>query len=145
MENVTKFVAEAERFESWARDATDEGKSAVCEALLRITCLYLAALHLPPAWSDELSEDAEPERVSNDELSAIYSRCSRLPFDSPTIANDISEIYGDVVSGLRAYRSGHRAEAIWEWGFGFLFHWGRHATDTIGALHAWLAEHAFDR
>jgi hypothetical protein len=145
MENVTKFVAEAERFESWARDTADEGEWAAREALLRIVCLYLAALHLPPPWSDELSEDAEPKRVSNDELRTIIARCSRLPFDSPIIANDISEIYGDVVSGLRAYRSGHTAEAIWEWGFQFRFHWGRHATDTIGALHAWLADHAFDR
>ena len=46
MENVTKFAAEAERFESWAHDATDEGEwAAVNEALLRIASLYLAALH----------------------------------------------------------------------------------------------------
>jgi len=163
MDSVANFAAEAERFESWARDATDEGEWAAREALLRITHLYVAALQLPPAWSDELSEAAEPERVNHDEWQTIFSRCSRLPFDSYTVvfyplevpaseepvvgsvADDIADIYRDVFSGLRAYRSGRRAEAIWEWGFGFREHWGRHATDAIGALHAWLAENALDR
>lgn len=163
MDSVVNFAAEAERFETWARDATDEGEWAAREALLRIAHLYLAALRLPPAWSDKLSADAEPQRVGNDEWRTIFSRCSRLPFDSystvfeplevppseepvvGSIADDVADIYRDVVSGLRAYRGGQQPEAIWEWGFSFRNHWGRHATDAIGALHAWLAENAFDR
>jgi hypothetical protein len=163
MESVGNFAAEAERFETWARDATDEGEWAAREALLRIAHLYLAALQLPPAWSDELSDDAEPERLSHDEWCTIFAKCSRLPFDGysivfeplevppsdepvvSSIADDIADIYRDVVSGLRAYRRGQRPEAIWEWGFGFRNHRGRHATCAIGALHAWLAENAFDR
>lgn len=162
-DNVAEFAAEAEIFETWARDATDEGEWAAREALLRITRLYVAALWLPPAWNDELSADAEPERVTHDEWSTIFGRSSRLPFNSYSmvfepldvpaseepvvgnIADDIADIYRDIVSGLRAFRIGKRAEAIWEWGFGFHSHWGRHAVCAIGALHAWLAENAFDR
>ena len=62
-----------------------------------------------------------------------------------SLADDIADIYRDVVSGLRAFQSGLRAEAIWEWGFNFRDHWGRHATEAIKALHAWLAENAADR
>src|SRR5262249_48569314 len=87
---------------------------------------------------------------------AVFAAASRLPVDYyaevfdpsviPTevpviasIADDIADIYRDVVSGLGAYQVGRRAQAIWEWRFGFEHHWGGHATGAIRALHAWLA------
>lgn len=164
MENdlVEQFAAEAALFEAWARDAADEGEWAAREALIRITRLYLAALHLPQEWSDELSDQPEPDRVSQDEWRTIYERCARLPlnayseiFDSSivppeepvmgSIADDIADIYDEVVSGLRAIQAGHRPEAVWVWVFGFRSHWGEHATGAIRALHCWLAENAVDR
>ena len=64
MDNVEEFAREVALFEQWARDSGDDGKCAAREALLRLTKLYLSALHLPPAWSDELSEKDDAERVS---------------------------------------------------------------------------------
>jgi len=159
---VDQFATETALFEAWAREAADEGESAAREALIRITHLYLSALHLPQAWSDELSDEAEPDRVSEEERRIIYERCARLPlnhygevFNSSvvppeepvvgSIADDIADIYREVVSGLRAFQEGLRAEAVWIWGFGFRSHWGEHATGAIRALHCWLAGNAMDR
>jgi hypothetical protein len=164
MENdpVEQFAAEAALFEAWARDAADEGDWAAREALIRITRLYLAALQLPQAWNGDLSDEAEPDRVNEEEWRAIYEHSARLPLglysviydpsvippEEPvvgSIADDIADIYREVVSGLRALRAGLRAEAIWTWGFGLRTHWGQHATGAIRTLHCWLAENAADR
>lgn len=73
-----------------------------------------------------------------------------LPFppEDPVVgslSDDLADIYRDVVTGLRAYEAGRRAQAVWEWGFNLRAHWGEHATSAIRALHCWLAEHAPDR
>ena len=70
-----------------------------------------------------------------------------IPSEEPvigSIADDIIDIYRDVVTGLRAYRLGDLANARWEWAFNFAHHWGEHATGAIRALHAWLAANAPD-
>jgi hypothetical protein len=56
-----------------------------------------------------------------------------------SLSDDITDIYRDVVTGLREYEAGRRTQALWEWGFGFQAHWGEHATGAIRALHCWLA------
>src|SRR5262245_3334354 len=45
---------------------------------------------------------------------------------------------GGPLDALNKYRAGRRAQALWEWGFGFEHHWGRHAAGAIRALHCWL-------
>jgi hypothetical protein len=159
---IDQFAAEAALFEAWARGGTDEGEGAAQEALIRIVRLYESALHLPDPWNDTLSADPEPDRVTADERGAVAHHSARLPFNwygevfDPTIVppeepvvgsivDDIADIYRDVVSGRRAHQRGLRAQAVWEWGFGFRTHWGEHATGAIRALHAWLAENAMDK
>ena len=101
--------------------------------------------------------------VSNDERWAIHHGiAARLPFgdyarvfdpfvlppEEPvvgSIADDVADIYADVVGGLIEYEAGRTAQAVWEWGFQLRSHWGRHATDAIYALHIWLTENAWDQ
>jgi hypothetical protein len=160
---VERFAAEAVAFREWAAWGTDAGEVATRNALLRVTRLYLAALELPPAWSQELADQPDAERVGDAEWRAVFAAAGRLPLDyygtvfdplivppneSPVIgslSDDIADIYRDVVSGLWAFEAGRPAAALWEWGFGFRHHWGEHATGAIRALHAWLAANAFDR
>lgn len=162
MDAVGRFAAEVGAFRAWAL-GDDAGAAAARNALLRITRLYLAALELPPAWSDELVDRPDAGRVGNAEWRAVLAAARRLPLDEygtvfdPTVvppehsatvgslSDDITDIYRDVVSGLCALEAGRRAEAVWEWGFGFCHHWGEHATGAIRALHAWLAANAADR
>ena len=109
-----------------------------------------------------MADQPEAERVGDDEWRAVAVACGRLPFEfygevfdplpvppeEPVVgslADDLCDIYRDVVTGLRAYEAGLRAHAVWEWGFGFRHHWGEHATGAIRALHCWLADNALDR
>jgi len=163
LDAVTQFAAEAARFREWARDGTDSGERAVRNALIRILALYLAGLQLPPEWSDELADGADAEGIWSDERWAIHGGiAARLPFgdyarvfdpfvlppEEPvvgSIADDIADIYGDVVGGLIEYEAGRTAQAVWEWGIQLRSHWGRHATDAMYALHIWLTENAWDQ
>jgi hypothetical protein len=156
MDAVDRFAEEAATFGKWALLGTATGERAVRDALVCITRLYLAALELPPAWSDELADQPDAERIGDEEWAAVFAAAGRLPlsdygevFDPckvppeepvvASLADDIADIYRDVVSGLREYQAGRRAQALWEWGFGFQHHWGEHATGAIRALHCWLA------
>lgn len=156
MDAIDRFAAEAACFREWALNGTDEAEWAARGALLRLTRLYLAALELPPAWTEELAEQPAVERVSDEESQAIGAACRRLPFDMygevfdplhippeeavvGSLTDDITDIYRDVITGLREYNAGRRAQAVWEWGFGLRHHWGEHATGAIRALHCWLS------
>ncbi|MEI7768302.1 MAG: DUF5063 domain-containing protein [Phycisphaerae bacterium] len=156
MDSVDQFAAEAERFAQWASHGTAHGEAGVTEALVRLTHLYVTALDLPPAWDQSLTDEPDAACVADDEWQAIAARCAGLPFDTygevfdplrippeePVIgmlSDDIADIYRDVVTGLRAYHAGRRAQAVWEWRFNFNVHWGKHATGAIRALHCWLA------
>ncbi len=161
MDTVEQFAAVAIAFREWATRGTDTGEYAGRNALLHITRLYLAALELPPAWSEELADQPDAKRLDDAELRALFV-AGRLPFDyyaevfnplvmppedpvSGSLADDIADIYRDVIMGLREYEAGRRAQAVWEWGFRLQSHWGEHATGAIRSLHCWLAANAFDR
>src|SRR5688500_10241095 len=65
-----------------------------------------------------------------------------VPPEQPIVgdlADDIADIFGDVDRGLWFFEAGRPAEAVWEWGFHFVHHWGEHATSAIRALHCYLA------
>jgi len=158
MTNADAFAEEAAAFERWARAGIGHVASAAREALIRLTRLYLAALTLPPASSDDL--DAEDRKlVADDEWKAVLQAAGNLPLDNysllfdplpvppeepvvGSIADDIADIYRDVVTGLRHDQSGRRSEALWHWAFTLRSHWGAHATSAIRALHCWLAQEA---
>ena len=162
-DTVALFAAEAARFRGWARDGSDSGEAAVREALIRIGTLYLAALQLPPEWSDELADQPDAVGITSDERWSIYYRvAARMPFsdyarlfepftlppEEPvvgSIADDIADIYDDVVSGLVEHDAGRTAHAIWTWSFQLRSHWGQHATDAMSALHLWLADNAWNQ
>lgn len=162
MDAVDRFASEVTHFREWALHGTDQAEWAARGALVRLTRLYLVALDLPPAWSDELTDQPDVGRVGGEECRVVAFACRRLPFDlygevfdplpvppdEPVVGSltdDITDIYRDVITGLREYEAGRRAQAVWEWGFGLRHHWGEHATGAIRALHCWLARNAFDR
>ena len=162
MDAVDRFAAETAAFREWALNGNDQEEWAARGALVCLTRLYLAALELPPAWNEELADQPDAVRVGDEECRTVAAACRRLPFDlygevfdslpvppeEPVVGSltdDITDIYRDVITGLREYESGRRAQAVWEWGFGLRHHWGEHATGAIRALHCWLAGNAFDR
>jgi hypothetical protein len=160
MDPVAKFADEAAAFERWLLSGADEGADAARECLIRLLELYHAGIELPPESSNELEERADVERVGDAERRRAYDATRRLPLDfysevfDPTevpaekapvigsLSDDLADIYGDVVTGLRAYRQGDRARAVWEWSFWLHAHWGAHATGAMHALHWWLRNNA---
>lgn len=159
MESIESFAVEVRLFERWLLEATDLQSDAAKEALVRLLALYAAALRLPPAWSPDLEHGKDAELLSDDEWHRALNASRRLPLDlycevfNPTVvdpdnnksgvgslSDDLADIYRDVVTGLRAYERGERAEAVWVWSFLLHSHWGAHATSAIRALHWWLVE-----
>ncbi len=154
------FAEEAHRFEKWILEGSSLGGLAAREAVIHLMRLYLAALELPPPWSDELEPAPEAVGIGDEgRHRAAIAIGNRFPFDlygtvfDPLIVppgestlgsltDDLLDIYRDVATGLREYQAERRAQAIWEWGFNFRHHWGYHVTGAIGALHKWLASEA---
>jgi hypothetical protein len=150
---IEHFAHAANQFAAWAAQREDSGAIAARNVLRHLTELYLAALSLPASAGSENAPDIDVDIV---EWKTICANCARLPLDyygeifdpltmppqEPVVgslADDIGDIYRDVVTGLRHYRAGRTDEAVWQWTFLFQVHWGEHATGAIRALHAWLA------
>ena len=161
MDSVEQFAAEALRFEQWAHSNEPNAALAARTALLRISSLYTAALQLPSPYTyagdgqpcpdvglvDECAKLSAFQAITFDMYGEVYNPIV-VPPDEPVIGSideDITDVYRDVVTGLRAYQTGNRAGAIWEWGFHFHHHWGKHATGAIKAIHAWLVDNEFNR
>jgi hypothetical protein len=131
---------------------------ATVESLLPL--LYLSALALP---------NVEPSR-SEQESAADAGRLNELhdglrkflrdydlyytvldPVDredhepvAGTLAGDLAEIHTDLQEGLAYWRSAStsgKADAAWDWKFGFESHWGRHLTRAISVLYSLIHEH----
>jgi hypothetical protein len=69
------------------------------------------------------------------------------PYEPPSeaevmssLSDDLSDVHGDLRSGLLKWHRGGTGEALWEWRFGLENHWGKHATDALRALHILAAE-----
>jgi hypothetical protein len=159
--SVDQFAAEAARFEEWAHSSEFVGEQAAREALIRITSLYLVALQLPSPFTDNLGDGPDVDRLADENVAKVKAHRS-IPIDfygevfDPhiippdeaiigSIADDVLDISRDVATGLRAFESGNRNGAIWEWAVSFRHHWGRHAVSAIRAIHIWLADNAVER
>ena len=157
---VQAFATEARIYCAWAI-SIEEGDQGAAAALRRIVALYQAALRLP-APNAEGTQDG-PEFVRTEARKQVLAACGRLPLQyyseqfSPLpvpateeatvgdIADDIADIFQDVVKGLWYFDHDQEADAVWEWAFGFQTHWGRHASCAIRTLHAYLAENCRER
>jgi hypothetical protein len=96
-------------------------------------------------------------RISDEVWKQMHSRFASLPFqyyvswhnpldlddherEMGDIADDLADVWRDLKPGLELYESNDLAAAAAEWQFGFEFHWGRHATAALYALHCWLVD-----
>lgn len=81
------------------------------------------------------------------QVSDPYDIDDRKPMQS-IIADDISDIYQDIKPGLQEWENGDaniRLNIIWEWKFGYMTHWGEHATRAYNALYYLLYQHIEDK
>ncbi|WP_051304048.1 DUF5063 domain-containing protein [Calidithermus chliarophilus] len=127
--------------------------------------LYLGALELPhtdvlfgPENDDEEASNAQADNYRREELEQqIRQVVARLagylgeidyylevfdPYETSnaepvggSLVDDISDIYRDLLAGLRQWERGESGAALWEWRFNFEVHWGEHAISAIRAIH----------
>jgi hypothetical protein len=61
-----------------------------------------------------------------------------------SLSDNLASIYDELLCGLKDWEASDnnvRRGIIWAWKWGFENHWGRHAADTITALHCLLFQH----
>jgi hypothetical protein len=61
-----------------------------------------------------------------------------------SLSDDLTEIAGDLVHGLRHFDAGRSNESLWWWQFTYLNHWGNHAGAALRALQAVVAHVRLD-
>lgn len=108
----------------------------------------------------DLDRDPDPDRMAHEEWRTLfdaltaklgkpgYYREIHDPYDPPeqpevmgSLADDLSDIYGDLRTGLRKWQRGESGGALRAWRFDFESHWGQHAVDALRAIHARAAWH----
>ena len=147
---VKEFADIVRRFCVWAENLTDP-KDEDLEDAQRFLCkLHLSVLRLPVLDSGN-TEDC----LTRDDWLRVHKSFQQLPLDwywkvfdvfsgdevpvFCSISDDLADIYKDLKEGLLLYDSGKVNEAVWEWRFNYLIHWGRHLTGAQTALHQHLA------
>ena len=152
-----RFSHEARRFIDWADGSASDQDLVAPVALRRVVALYAAALELPQPWSEGVSAVHVPAPACTERLNAVRVRAAAialqhyseifgplvLPPEEPVVgdlADDLVDIYRDVLAGLSLYEVGSVEDAIWHWGFNFQIHWGEHASSAIRALHCYLSQ-----
>lgn len=48
-----------------------------------------------------------------------------------SLADDLADIYQDIKEDLVLFDAGQVEEAVWQWRFHFLIHWGKHLTTEL--------------
>jgi len=65
------------------------------------------------------------------------------PSEEPVIgslADDLADIYMDLMAGEHHWRAGNYDRAVWEWRFRFETHWSEHLTGALRAIRTLAAE-----
>ncbi|WP_067173889.1 DUF5063 domain-containing protein [Microtetraspora niveoalba] len=60
------------------------------------------------------------------------------------LSDDLAAVAADLLHGLRHYRAGRPAEALWWWQYSYFNTWGNHAGAALRALHALVAHTRLD-
>ena len=155
MHSANSFVEAATEYCAWAESEPAAPETEARVALRLLARLYADALSLEPYG--DINDELEGENLSHENWKPFFSRFGALPFnyygvvfDPQTIppqepvvgdlADDLADIYRDLLEGLSLERAGHHGEAIHAWRQSFQNHWGAHAASGIRALHAWFEQ-----
>ena len=145
---VEAFVREARVFCTFVERATLEAGVGAVEARARLLALYAAALSLPvvePSADDrDRAAPGDVPAVTLDALDVYW--IALAPHDmaddrhgAGSLVDDFSDIYHEIREGLALWDEGAEVDAVWQWRFSFLSHWGDHAANALWALHHGIA------
>ncbi len=156
-DTLNLFAGEVEEYCRWCEGVPGSAGSEARTAIRHLSQLYLLAQDLQVV---EDAPDVDGARPSDDDWRRVYERFACMPFgfysltlepldvgaESPEwglgdVADDLADIYRDLLEGLSLFRAGHRSSAEWGWANSFRIHWGRHTVDAMRVLHIWCEEH----
>lgn len=149
-EAIRAFATLARDYRTWCEGprATDPSQ-LLREATRHVACLYTAALELPDV---EFVDHPDPPDLPEADRDVMFRSFGTLPFNfyrevfdpaiegkeepvAGDVADDLSDIYSDLIKGLWLLDHGHAVAAVWTWKLSFAGHWGRHAVSALRALH----------
>ena len=151
---VERFVDTVRRYCALAEGAAGEPHQDIILVRQLLSELHFAAVNLPRVdLGDEEEQESEP--ISQEQWKQVYNRFNNLPLNGywdvfdplkeeekeplyNELADDLADIYRDVKEYLPLYEAGSISEAVWQWRFHFLIHWGQHLTGAQRALHSYF-------
>ena len=93
---------------------------------------------------DDLRSRLAEELGPVDEYVEVFDPYGEEELVTYQLSDDLTEIAGDLVHGLRHFDAGRAAESLWWWQFTYLNHWGNHAGAALRALQAVVAHVRLD-
>ena len=128
--------------------------------LVEVSQILLAGARLGAQRDFAPILDYQPDVGPDPDLDAMRLRLARLldSVDTYTynfdpyvpeivqgqLSDDLTSIATDLANGLRHFRSGNVAEALWWWQFSYLASWGESASAALRALQSFVAHDRLD-
>jgi hypothetical protein len=137
------------------------GAETVPLLLLEVSQILLAGAQLGASKDVILRGNWEPEVGADPDLDALRSGLTRElrpcdeylelfdPYEDTKatafrLSDDLAAVAADLVHGLKHYKAGRPAEAMWWWQYSYFNHWGTHGGAALRALHAVVAHARLD-
>jgi hypothetical protein len=139
-----------------------EGSITVSLLLLEVSQVLLAGGRLGVHSDFEPVEEYEPDAGPDPDLDAMRLRLAVLlesvdaysevfdPYVEPPevvsslLSDDLTSIASALAHGLRHFKSGRVAEALWWWQFSYVASWGNEASAALRALQSVVAHDRLD-
>lgn len=149
-EAIRAFATLASDYRTWCEGPrASDPMQLLREATRHVARLYAAGLELPDL---EFVDHPDLPDLPESNWAAMFKSFGALPFnyywevfdpsiedsDEPVVgdvADDLTDMYSDLIKGLWLLDHGHMHAAAWSWKFTFDAHWGRHAVSALRALH----------
>ncbi len=141
-----------------AREA--DGGRAISLLLLEISQILLAGARLGAQQDFTPRTEYQPDVGPEAEVDEMRMRLAELLGNVDTysfvfdpylpevvesqLSDDLTSIAADLENGLRHYRSGNVAEALWWWQFSYVSNWGNLAGAALNALLSVVAHDRLD-
>jgi Domain of unknown function (DUF5063) len=128
--------------------------------LVEVSQILFAGARLGAQQDFTPSAEYQPDVGPDPDLDAMRLRLARLldsvdtysynfdPYDPEIVqaqlSDDLTGIATDVANGLRHFRAGNVAEALWWWQFSYVADWGNLASAALRALQSVVAHDRLD-
>ncbi len=138
----------------------DDPGSAVPLLLIEVSQILFAGARLGAQQDFTPIQEYQPDVGPDPDLDAMRLRLARLldsvdtysyNFDpyvpeivASQLSDDLTSIATDLANGLRHFRRGNLAEALWWWQFSYVSTWGGNASAVLRALQSVVAHDRLD-